>query len=365
MIAPVPERWPLTPFLRHGLGFVERSQLPTGEIPSYFRIAGGELLYCLSPFASTLAHDALGCLDPGSPRYERGAVALLSGPAGLRLSAMALQVRRRVRDFVAWQEGADGRFGFFGRGSGLAPDAATTSCAAAVLLEDELGNRGRHLARPSRPAQDAPEAGRWRRHAEALERHRSADGRYFTYVDDEGRGWGALGPIGERLPGFDRVVNAHVLRFLALAGEPAGELAAWLLDEARAGDFSAGSPDHPDPLVFLHAVARAFGQAGLPGLGELAAALVPRLLALQQADGGFGNALGTSMAIHALLDLGAEDEEPLASAAAALLRLVAPNGAWTSEAYVRQGGGSASLSTALAVSALARLIGVLGTEVPV
>jgi len=337
--------------LMRGLDFVRRTQLATGEVPSYHRI-GREALYSQSPLASALAHDALACLDPFSPRFEREAAGRLPYPGGRWLAAVAVHVRRRIRGFVAWQERPDARFSFLGRGSGLAPDAATTACCAAVLLE------GRP---PAGRRRSAPAAEPWRRHAQALARHRAADGRFFTYVDAGGRGWAALGARGERTGDFDRVVNAHALRFLALAGEPAGALPDWLLAEAGR-DFAEGSPDHPDPLAFAHAAARAF--APLPERESLARALAPRVLERQRPDGSFGGPLATSLALHALLDLGVEDPALAAMAAGgrALVSQAARNGSWRGEAYVRKGGGSASLSTALAVAALLRLAGVFGPE---
>lgn len=337
--------------LTRGLDRVRRGQLATGEIPSYCRI-GGESLYCQSPLASSLVHDALACLDPFSPRFERAAAGRLPEPGGRWLAAMAVHVRRRIRDFVAWQERPDARFCFLGRGSGLAPDAATTACCAAVLLEGRpVVGRRRGVASES-----------WRRHSRALARHRAGDGRFFTYVDARGGGWAALGPRGERTGDFDRVVNAHALRFLTLTGEPAERLPEWLLAEAAEWDFDEGSPDHPDPLVFAHAAARAF--APLPEREDLARALAPRVLARQRPDATFGGPLSTALALHALLDLGVEDAAlpALAAGGRALASQARRDGSWRGEAYVRQGGGSSSLTTALAVTALLRLMGTFGPE---
>jgi hypothetical protein len=333
-----------------GLDEVRRGQLPSGEIPAVCGI-DGEALYCLSPLPSSLAHDFLACFDPASGRCERGTLGLLAPAAGRWLPAAAARVRQRIRAFIAWQELADCRFSFFGRGSGLAPDAGTTACAAAVLLaggQDDREDAGRQNPR---------------RHLAALARHRAAGGRYFTYIDREGRGYGALGPRGEPLGDFDRVVNAHVLRFLALAGEVEVEPAAWLLQEAVNGDFAAGSPDHPNPLVFAHAVARAFGPARLTGHETLAGALAPRVLALQRADGSFGGPLATALAVHALLDLELEDEARLAAAGRALVAQSGGGaGTWAAEGYVRQGGGSPVLSAAAATAALFRLVARCGPE---
>ncbi len=215
----------------------------------------------------------------------------------------------------------------------------------------------------------------------ALRAHRAGaerGGRFFTFVDAAGRGWSTIARDGRRGAGFDRVVNAHVLRFLALAGEPGEpgdlitELAGWLAEEAARGDLAAGSPDHPDPMVFVHAVSRAFAPTGLPGRAEVAAALVPRVLALERPGGGFGGPFATALALTALLDLaaGAEGDllaplaERLGALGATLLEHRPPAGGWAAEGYVRQGGGSPGLTSAFAVAALARLGAALPEQAP-
>jgi hypothetical protein len=363
--------------LVHGLQLVLRSQLRTGEIPSYGRGEDGEPLYRLSPLASALAHDALACLDPTSPRFEPGAPPLFGPPAAARWAGLtAAHLRRHIRGFLAWQQLPDGRFGYFGRGSGLPPDAATTACAGAVLLAARVAAGRRRPVAP-RPAGEAPVGGAARALA-ALRAHRAGaeqGGRFFTFVDAEGRGWSTIARDGRRGTGFDRVVNAHVLRFLALAGEP-GEpiagLADWLAGEAARGDLAEGSPDHPDPMVFVHAVSRAFAPTGLPGRAEVAAALAPRVLALERPGGGFGGPFATALALTALLDLaaGAEGDllerlaERLGALGAALLEHRPPAGGWAAEGYVRQGGGSPGLTSAFAVAALARLGAALPEQAP-
>ncbi len=362
--------------LGDGLRLVLRSQLRTGEIPAYGRGEEGEPIYRLSLLASTLAHDALACLDPLAPRFEPAAPALFGPPAAARWASLAAaHVRRQIRGFLAWQQRPDGRFGYHGRGSGLPPDAATTACAGAVLLAAPAGSRRRRRAGGALDMELMAPAGGAGRALAALLAHRAGrehGGRFFTFVES-GRGWSAIAADGGRTAGFDRVVNAHVLRFLALADEPAGEriadplgdptadIAAWLEAEAAEGDLAAGSPDHPDPIVFLHAAARAFAEPGLPGRHRLAAALPPRLRALERPGGGHGGPLATALALTALLDLSDSDDrddllaEQTISLGADLLALRAPASGWAAEGYVRSGGGSAGLTSAVAVGALARL----------
>ncbi len=341
--------------LAHALAAIARSQMHSGEIPVFRRDAAGYLAYCLCPLLSTLGHDALALFDPTSRLFDRSIAAILPSVHRIPALATATMVRRKIRGFLAWQQQADGRWSFFGRSSGLSPDAATTACAAAVLLESLPVEPPDPWDAP--PPAPAPRP--WRRHVEALGRHRAADGRYFTFLDPHGRGYSSITPEGLPRGGFDRVVNAHVLRFLALAGEDTDELRAYLLAEVEAGDFRTGSTDHPNPLAFFHAVARAWRQPELPDRERLAELLVPRIFELQSPDGDFGGPLSTALAILALADLDSEDDR-LLLAGAALTAQATSGATWGYESYLRQGSGSASFSTCLSLAALGRLLSIFG-----
>lgn len=349
----------LSSVLLRGIGAVRRSQLPTGEVPGFFRPDDGDLRYRLCPLPSTLVHDALGVFDPTAPAYDRPAAARLAPGGRTWLLAAATVVRRRIRDFLAWQQDSDGRWRFFGRASGIEPDAATTACAAAALLEHRAPAPA--LA-PGLRRSNRPEP--WRRSLDALLRHRAPCGRFFTYRDrhGSGSGYGSLGPRGERRGGFDRVVNAHVLRFLVTVGGPIEPLIEYLRFELTHGDLRAGSPDHPEPLVFVQAVTRAWHRGGLGGRDAIAAAAVPAVVARlgerprDTRDG--GDPLATALGLHALLDLGVADR--YARRLGRALRAGFGPAGWSYRSWVRIGAGSASLTTALAVSALGRLAGADG-----
>ena len=235
--------------------------------------------------------------------------------------------------------------------------------SAASLLEGAGGGRRSRwsVPLPSAPAADSPPR-RWERHAAALERFRAAEGLYFSYVHADGTGYTWMDERGGPIVGFDRVVNANVLRFLALVGIASPEVQAYLMREAATGDFATGSPDYPNPLAFFYTVARAWRQAYLADRATLAAHLTPQILA-RETDQGFGGPLSTAMAVSALLDLD-YDGPALERAHAALLRMVEPWGGWGYEDFVVHGFGSPAWSTALALVALDRSRAVQGvTEV--
>lgn len=299
-----------------------REQLVTGEIPTYRDIESGGKLYAPSPFLSALAHDALAPLVPGPDAPPWVTAGALAADEHRALQGAALHVRRRIRAFLAWQEEPDGSWRFHGRASGLDPDAATTACAATALR----GHAGERAAR---------------RRTRALRRFRSDDGRFHTFRSAEGR-----------THGFDRIANLHVLRCLSEAGERDGALAAFASAELAAGALEEGSPEHPDPVCFAHAAARACALGLLGAPADAAARLVPWLLARQQADGGFGGPLATALAAWALADLGHRGPE-LDRAAARLSETALPSGGWAYERYLAGGHGSAPFTTAFVLGALA------------
>jgi hypothetical protein len=317
---------------------LESGQLVTGEVATYRRIPGAGKLYAPSPFMSSLVHDALGCIDPRSPHVRRGALAGLTPAERRKVEWTVTTVRARIRRFLTWQEEADGTWCFYGRGSALGPDAASTASAALAV-----SRRARPGGRPRDP---------WSVHARALARFRAASGSYFTFVSDDGVGYGWIAADGRRLVGFDRVVNAHIMRYLAAAGVEDEALAAYLRAEIAQGDLESGSPEHPDPVSFAHATARAWAESPRTDAGVVQARLVPWLLSRQDERGGFGGPLSTALAALALIDLGYTGEA-LDRAAAHLLATGSPAGEWEYQAYLAGGHGSASFTSALAISALA------------
>jgi hypothetical protein len=305
-------------------------QLITGELPTYRRIPSGGKLYAPSPCLAALMHDALSALDPTSPEALPEAWLALSRDERQGAQLAARDVRRGLRRFLATHEEADGSWRFYGRASGLDADAASTACAGAALLVTRS---------PARCVQ-------------ALARFRQPGGRYATFVARDGLGYAWIAPDGRRVPGADRVVNAHVLRFLTLAGVTDPELAAWLRGDTEPSALDQGSPEHPDPLAFIHAVARAWAAGAWPDAGDLARRLVSWLLARQEASGGFGGPLSTALGVQALVDLG-HDGPALERAARALLEQASTAGEWEYEPYLAQGHGSSAFTTAFALGALA------------
>jgi hypothetical protein len=323
-----------------GWQIVARGQLANGEMVAFRKDGLGATQPLRSPFVTIAVHEALACFDPLSPFYRPGCGELLPGPAGRRFRQEVGQLRRRCRAYLAWQEEPAGWWRFFGRGSGMDPDVNTTVGAALALIERQSSHwpAGAHG------------------HSVAVGRFRAADGRYHTVLKPGWGGYAWLDARGWPVAGFDRVVNADVLRYLRLAGAaPAelAELAAFVAAEAAGDGWLGGTPIYPNPLSFPFAAGRAWRQAGLPGLEELAAALLPGLLARQAADGAFGGPLSTALAVATLLELELAGPE-LAAGCRALTWALRGEPSALYEDFVVHGFGSPALTAALAIHCLAR-----------
>ena len=251
------------------------------------------------------------------------------------------ELRQRIRSFLIWQQEAAGYWRFFGRGSGIDPDVNSTACASVALLE---GHGVRSLTR-------------WERQQSLILSFRSAAGPFFTFLKPRRGGYGWLNEAGVPVVGFDRVVNAEVLRYLCRVGLGAGAeaayLAEWLLDEATGTRADAGSALYPNPVAFGYVASRALEAPYVPLRRELTEALLALVLRLQAPDGGFGGPLSTAMGATALLAIGHRDEE-LAAARLAVLRARGSGGSWPYEDFVVHGFGAPAWTTALSLAFLAR-----------
>jgi hypothetical protein len=324
--------------LLHGFQAVVRGQHPSGEMLSFRRDPQGNYAYLRSPFLSTFVHDALACFDPTSAGWLDGSLALLPERSHGDFARTVASLRRRIRSFLIWQQEASGYWRFFGRGSGIDPDVNSTACASLSLLE---GYGVRSLAR-------------WERQQAVILALRSPAGPFYTFLKPRHGGYGWLSDDGLPVVGFDRVVNAEVLRFLVRLGRPeAAELAEWLLGEATAPDADVGSPLYPTPIAFAYVLGRALQEPGVPAGERLGEALLRLVLGRQQPDGGFGAPLSTAMGATAMLGLGYRGPR-LAAARLAVLRGRGPEDAWPYEDFVIHGFGAPAWSTALSIAFLAR-----------
>jgi hypothetical protein len=200
--------------LMAGLEALSRRQLLTGELPA--RTSGSA---CSSPLLCSLAHDALGYLDPASPMLTPNVLDLVPVAKRRWFSAAIMTLRWRLRTYLAWQEESDGTWRRFGRQSGEPSDGMTTACAAMTLASRAGNTHTRHLR--------------------ALASFRNADGIFCRRA----------GP--HETP--DPTTNAHALRLLVFSGEPLEPVLSYVIEQLQHGE-----------LALSHATARAVRQGAIP-----------------------------------------------------------------------------------------------------
>jgi hypothetical protein len=290
------------------LGYLERQQLQGGDI-ACFRTAKDT--FC-SPctLLSTLMHDALGYFDPRDHRHEPGLPELFSAGEQRWLTQCVSVMRSRMRNFVAWQEERDGTWQLYGRESSFGTDVNTTACAAVAVRNAR--NRTADI-----------------RHVRSVERFLNRD--------------------------LNLLEKANVLRFLTLAGRNVLSHVQRFRDEILASTNESQTP--MAPLLLLaetHAIARAWRQAGLPYLSQVAEHLVRRILGCRNELGRFEGYLAGALAASALSDLGYDAAE-LRERAIDLMAMLQNPAGWRTEPYAGLPIGSPAAGMGIAVAALARI----------
>lgn len=258
-----------------------------------------------------------------------------------RFLQSVLDMRSRIRGYLTWQQESSGYWRFFGRGSGIDPDVNTTIYAFLALQE---GYQGRHLGRRSREL-------------DTVQAFRAAHGKYYTFYRLGYGGYGWMDPDGRPMQGFDRVVNADVLRYLCFAGLTEDTyteiLVKYMWEELTSTREEEGTSLYPNPLSFYYSLSRTWRETGLSGLTVLADELMPHLLRLQGNDGDFHGPLSTALGGLAMIHLGYSGPE-LQTTRQAVLRGLQSNGGWGYEDFIIDGFGSPALTTALSMAFLAR-----------
>lgn len=156
----------------------------------------------------------------------------------------------------------------------------------------------------------------------------------------------------------DAVVNANILYYLAVSGQPTDPLARFLVEFALERQLSKLSAYALSDPPAIYTLMRTFCHGPAPALAPLAARVPPHLLAHQAGDGSFGHELDTALSLTALLDAGHRGEG-LEAAGRWLLRRQRPDGGWLARTFFCDFQptyyGSEELTTALCAEALAKL----------
>jgi hypothetical protein len=134
------EQGDLATAVLEALRVVQNEQLDSGEMPAYLRSGPVLMSYVRIPALSAYVHEALAIFDPSARAFGNSSLELFTPAARARVRKLAAEVRRAIRGFLAWTEGADGGFGQYGRGSAEPSDLDTTACAALALIDRPLSN---------------------------------------------------------------------------------------------------------------------------------------------------------------------------------------------------------------------------------
>ena len=280
-------------------------QLDHGEFPT-FR-AGHSFHPYRTCLLSALIHDVSSPLDPRAPAFDH---LVLEAVPQFRTDLVrgAMEIRRTIRGFLAWQEDGHGAFQLQGKSSTRGADLATTSLAALALSESANVNpkpqrrRAECIAALARPASDASLA--------------------------------AL---------------TNTVRFLARVGQPRAELASEL--DARVMEWCGSSDSGFRAEACYWALARLFREDASQ-LPNESWDRVRQLLLATLGDNGARTPLAASLLLLALIDF-ESDPALLKQPIRELLNSETGSG-WPFEPFFEGGYGSPALVTAFALTALLR-----------
>lgn len=301
---------------------IEDDQLSTGEIPNYRKLENGFWEYYFSPLVSAYVADALGIFDPLSHQFEPFIVDQ-TGRRRFEVSGGAARIRRGIRRFLAWQQSADGRWRFSGRGSSLPPDLDTTACCALALL-DRIGAHNKASTR----------------HTD-LELPRIGE----TKASESRSGFRESLRASDEI--VDRIAVINLFRFLVLAGGDTDGFKAELERLCESYSTSTGSV-----ITVLYVLGVTSRQCALPGFESVRSSYAEALAGSQTPEGNFGGLAATAMGLSALLDFGYEG--PAISCAVRWMNAAVSSSPAAPEEFVDPRCGSPSFTTAVAISALAR-----------
>jgi hypothetical protein len=324
MLAYTTRQKPFIDAVSGALSSIEEEQLATGEIPNYRKSENGSWEYCFSPLVSTYVSDALAIFDPRSRWFDPLVVEQTGESYSFALSRRAANLRRRIQQFVAWQQSADGDWRFLGRGSSLPADLDTTACCALALLDRISVNGDAGSRRFARSFDGFAKRG-------ALST--SAGSRGFASDSDET---------------VTLVANANVLCYLALTGASVEALAAEIVRLCE-GDGARSTASLP----IMYVLGEVWRKCRLPSLQALVSTSIGSLTECQTTEGTFGGLCSTAMGLTALLDFGYEG--PAVARAAGWLRdWMESSSVSIPEEFCDSRCASPALATAVAIAALCR-----------
>jgi hypothetical protein len=230
----------------------------------------------------------------------------------------------------------------------IPPDLDDTACASHLLTSHQVGiPNNRSLFHDSRDPRGAFYT--WLYKADSL-------AKWLLWCRTRGKAFSYTNQLWQWTGKDDvcAVVNANVLLYLGETPQTRRAI-DYLLETIRDGREDTEIVFYAHPLSLYYMLSRAYA-AGVSALAPARESIRARIAALRHPDGSYGDELLTALAINSLHNLG---ETPAPNSIEALLRSQRQDGSWPR--IPMYGGppvadtfGSADLTTALCVEALAR-----------
>lgn len=294
------------------VAMIQNEQLEHGEFPAYRVTQRVRVGYLVCPLVSTYVHDALACIDSGSPSFEPLCMDLFRGRERARVLRTVGEIRRSIRGFLAWQEDGHGGLRRYGRASPLAADLDTTALAGIAFSEAVSGARAAQVRRI-----------------------------------------GLIERLLSTTPEPPVLSLVSALRCAVRLGSDTARIRSALESHLAHLDFETLEPSagHAVPETVVYALGRLFREEpDALGAGAWEHARRAARAASARED---VPALSAAFILSALVDFG-ESSRVLVSAEQHLLDSRAAAGGWPFQALLSDESGSPALTTALALSALLR-----------
>ncbi len=249
-------------------------------------------------------------------------------------SASAHGTRERAAKYLMAQQKTPGVWSYYGQGTDIiiSPDVDDTSVTWAAL---------------HRFGVTIPPAA-----LDAVRASRNERGLFNTWIGDPAK-W-----VNIDSRDIDTVVNLNALLLFGLAHEKIDMVCKFELEQVESDAFRRGTVYYSSPLMFAHALSRAYREGDLNCLQGAVSKIRDTVLSLQNKDGSWGNDLETAFGTLSLLNLGYHGDA-LERAIKIILARQSTDGGWAlapayKGAVAPLNYGSRAVTTAVCIEALAK-----------
>lgn len=314
--------------INKGLMYLNNSQLPNGQFPSYISDSPDMTSSTYVPllFDTTfIAHTLNLAADTTS--------------ADTTSKKIAQEMQKKTIAYLLENKEKHGVWRVFGKSNTFyPPDNDDTSMAFSAIVES-----GENISDES---------------LDYMLKFRSPEGVFNMGITDEE--WlDPNNPLYEffKMEIYDPVVNADILYAYSLRNRNPEDVVKYLNNITKNRSFLNGTIFYPSPYVYSYVVTKAYSEGGVKDLKPSIKILRKYVLATQKSDGGWGNDLDSALATATLLNTGYKGK-PVEKAIKHIIGRQHANGSW--DAYAFYIGplfdpsyfGSPELTTSFSVNAL-------------